>query len=569
MKGIFHPDKHYDWEYPHPSRQEMQELIKMDPVEDKYYLDYIIAHVLAGRRAYLMRGLGISKVPEKMYRDFGWFSDDYERYRVLCEQVAREPDAEVLKEAVYEAPGDMAIFAFCYLTKYHYPSPQNDSYSYLTYQCGWKEGMTTEDVVEFCREMIDVQGPFVQEARQILADPPKDHNDYSGKRMVSHEREVSEPPYVRKQRLAPFPKSAEYDQSRAEVLRLETRGLEALEAGDKENGLTFFEEMSRKSEQLGKYTQRWDALDDYARSLIYLAEAHDFDRKALNAATILRRLIKECPEEKIYREHLKKAEAVFRKAVADFAVENDYAEEKSEIVVYHYFDPKDAEMIRGLMEKWYRARGGKRQIEFRRQEEVCLEPPTFVDIYCCDLPILNELYSTEYIGPLPPFIDTENVLPALLEKSTFDGEVFALPVLVFAGPDSGTAVTEDGIVEPGTAVSAEGRAAVAEGGGAEGKATITESGGTEGGAEGRTTSYRAFVALMNLSRLRLKYLDRLDLMMLMTDSDFLIDVCRACNAGDETPHVFPASGTAFARLAEREPGYAAVFAQISEGSCVN
>ena len=196
MKGIFHPDKHYDWEDPSPSRQEMQELIKMDPVENKYYLDYIIAHVQDGRRPYLMRRLGISKLPEKMYRDFGWSSEDYERYRVLCEQVAREPDAE-------------------------------------------------------------------------------------------------------------------------------------------------------------------------------------------------------------------------------------------------------------------------------------------------------------------------------------------------------------------------------------GKATITESGGTEGGAEGRTTSYRAFVALMNLSRLRLKYLDRLDLMMLMTDSDFLIDVCRACNAGDETPHVFPANGTAFARLAEKEPGYAAVFEQISEGSCVN
>ena len=216
MKGIFHPDKHYDWEDPSPSRQEMQELIKMDPVEDKYYLDYIITHVQDGRRPYLMRRLGISKLPEKMYRDFGWSSEDYERYRVLCEQVAREPDAE------------------------------------------------------------------------------------------------------------------------------------------------------------GKAT-------------------------------------------------------------------------------------------------------------------------------------ITESGGTE------------------------------------GGAEGRAAVTEEGIAEPGTAVS----------------------------AEGRTTSYRAFVALMNLSRLRLKYLDRLDLMMLMTDSDFLIDVCRACNAGDETPHVFPANGTAFARLAEREPGYAAVFEQISEGSCVN
>ena len=48
-------------------------------------------------------------------------------------------------------------------------------------------------------------------------------------------------------------------------------------------------------------------------------------------------------------------------------------------------------------------------------------------------------------------------------------------------------------------------------------------------------------------------------MMLMTDSDFLFDVCRACNAGGKTPHVFPANRNVCARLAEKEPGYAAVY----------
>ena len=39
-------------------------------------------------------------------------------------------------------------------------------------------------------------------------------------------------------------------------------------------------------------------------------------------------------------------------------------------------------------------------------------------------------------------------------------------------------------------------------------------------------------------------------MMLMTDSDFLFDVCKACNEGDTTPRVFPANRKAYARLVD-------------------
>ena len=491
-----------------------------------------------------MKKLGISELPERMVNCDDPSDELYEEYLVLREQVAREPDAEVLKEAAYEAPTQMARFAFCYLTKYSYSSPRNDAYSYRTYECGWKDGMTTEDVIEFCREMIKVEGPFVREAREILADPPKDHNDYRGKRMVSHERAMSEPPYVRKQRLAPFRESKEYEQSRAEVLHLETQGHEALAAGDKEKAAMLFNEMSYKSEQLGKYTQRWDAIEDYARSLICIADVIDYYDGAIKAAEILRRLIRECPEEKAFREHLKKAEEVYRKAAEKFAAQTGSVEDESPIVVYHYFDPKDAEVIRRLMEKWYRARGGKRQIVFRRQETVFPEPPEIVDIYCCDLSILIEMYGLDNIDPISPFIDTDNVFPALLEQSAIKEEARALPVLVFAGAES-----ED-IVDSGTADSEEGT----------GK--VTEAGGATGAVESRTTSYRTFVAFMNHSSW-LKHLDRLDLMMLMTDSDFLFDVCMACNAGDGTPHVYPADRAAFARLAEKEPGADAVFNWIN------
>ena len=182
MKGIFHPDKHY---YMEESFIPAQEIRNLDPVEDRYYLEYIVQYAVGTRQKLLMRKLGISELPEKRRNPEDPSDRDYEEYFILEEQVAREPDAEVLKEAVYRAPTKMATFAFCRLTGYFYPSPWNDAYSYRNYECGWKEGMTTEDVVEFCREMIAVQGPFVREAEEILKDPPKDHNDHYGNRMVS------------------------------------------------------------------------------------------------------------------------------------------------------------------------------------------------------------------------------------------------------------------------------------------------------------------------------------------------------------------------------------------------
>ena len=328
MKGIFHPDKRYDWE---STGLSLGEIRGLDPEEDRYYREYIVLHLRSPRRERLMQRLGIRELPEEMVNIDDPSDELYWEYIVLNEQVEREPDAEVLKEAVYEASGQMARFAFCRLTKYSYPWPECDAYSYRTYECGWKEGMTTEEVVEFCHEMIAVCGPFAKEAKEILADPPKDHNDYAGKRMISHERAMSEPPYVRRERLAPFRSSEKYEEDRAEVLDLEARGLEALAAGDKEKAMLLFWNMSRKSQELGKYTQRWDALDDYARSLILMAEVDEFANEAEEAAVILRRLVRECPEERTYREHLARAEAVFRSRIGDgsFSVKKSTEKEPS------------------------------------------------------------------------------------------------------------------------------------------------------------------------------------------------------------------------------------------------
>ena len=154
MKGIFHPDRYYYWEEePWPSPQEIRNL---DPIEDRYYLEHLVQYARGARKKLLMKKLGIAELPEKLANPEDPSDRDYEKYIILEEQVAREPDAEILKEAVYKAPTQMATFAFCRLTSYFYPSPWNDAYSYHNYECGWKEGMTTEDVIAFCREMIPV-----------------------------------------------------------------------------------------------------------------------------------------------------------------------------------------------------------------------------------------------------------------------------------------------------------------------------------------------------------------------------------------------------------------------------
>jgi hypothetical protein len=347
--------------------------------------------------------------------------------------------------------------------------------------------------------------------------------------MVSHEREMTEPPYVRKERLAPFRASEEYDRNRAEVLQLEAQGREAIAAGDKEKAAALFMEMSRKSEQLGKYTQRWDAIDDYARCCIAQAEVTDSPDMAEEAAGILRRLIRECPEEKAYREQFGKAEAVYRKAVKEAWVKTGFKDDESPIVFYHSFEPKFAEVYCRLLEERFRERGGKRQIEFRWQEAAPsgwadygeAQRETTIrwqvedddteheigDICCCDLPTMTKLYYTKgNIREISPFIDTDDMFPEFLEQCRIEGDVCGIPVLMFAG----------------------------------------------------AAGFWPCFAIGSIFCYGLKRLDCLDLMMLMTDSDFLSDVCRACNEEGETPHVFPADRTVCARLAEKEPGYAVV-----------
>ena len=62
MKGIFHPDMWNDWDTPLPNELEIK---KLDPEEDKCYLEYIIQHAYGSRQNMLMKKLGFSELPER------------------------------------------------------------------------------------------------------------------------------------------------------------------------------------------------------------------------------------------------------------------------------------------------------------------------------------------------------------------------------------------------------------------------------------------------------------------------------------------------------------------------
>ena len=228
-----------------------------------------------------------------------------------------------------------------------------------------------------------------------------------------------------------------------------------------------------------------------------------------------------------------------------------------------------------LIEERFRARGGKRKIEFRWQEDTRLEDielnlilpdgagdgeiilrlkkayedrrPEMGDICCCGLPTMLELYyNTGNIRAVSPFIDTDNVFPEFLKQGTIKGEVCGVPFLVFKGNAGGSA---GGSAGAGTAEAA------GDPPGWTSDIMLNWAGtpfGTEVSAVHswavlEAAGFKTYFTFLDNNNYGLKWLDCLDLQKLMTDSDFINDVCMACNAGGGSPHVFPADSRVWMR----------------------
>ena len=117
----------------------------------------------------MLMKFGLDKVPDPPVNIDDPGDTDYALYIVLREQVMREDDCFVLKTAVREAPNPMMRrFAFCRLTGCSWPFVECDAYSYRTWDCGLKTGLTREDIEELCREQVDADGPFARQAAEWL-----------------------------------------------------------------------------------------------------------------------------------------------------------------------------------------------------------------------------------------------------------------------------------------------------------------------------------------------------------------------------------------------------------------
>ena len=150
------------------------------------------------------------------------------------------------------------------------------------------------------------------------------------------------------------------------------------------------------------------------------------------------------------------------------------------------------------------------------------------DICCCGLPTMLELYyNTGNIWAVSPFIDTDNVFPKFLKQGTIQGEVCGVPVLVFAAEAAGDPPGWMSDVVLNWAGTPYG----------------TEVSAVHSWAVMKAAGFKTYFTFLNNNNYGLKGLDCLDLQMLMTDSDFINDVCMACNAGVESPHVFPADSS--------------------------
>lgn len=141
----------------------------LDREKDRELINYLILHAPKVAHEKLARRFGLEKVPVPRVNIEDKNDKVYPTYFLLREQVERETDYEVLREVAFSDCGDAGSFAFCRLTGFSWPPDQCDAYSYRTFACGLKSGVTRKDIEDLCREMIEKNGHYAREAEEWLS----------------------------------------------------------------------------------------------------------------------------------------------------------------------------------------------------------------------------------------------------------------------------------------------------------------------------------------------------------------------------------------------------------------
>ena len=147
----------------------LRDIRDLDREKDRMLIEYLILKGRDRLKEKIMRQYGIDEMPEEPVNIDDPSDETYRTYYVLCEQVSREGDVEVLKTAAFRKYRDsLSTFAFCYLTGYSWPPSECDAYSYRTYDCGRSPDMDDKEVADFCRDMIRRDGNYAREAVEVL-----------------------------------------------------------------------------------------------------------------------------------------------------------------------------------------------------------------------------------------------------------------------------------------------------------------------------------------------------------------------------------------------------------------
>ena len=105
------------------------------------------------------------------------------------------------------------------------------------------------------------------------------------------------------------------------------------------------------------------------------------------------------------------------------------SKDDSPIIFYYYFDLSDPiDHCNKLKERFIKS-GHTREIEFRSWDCYSDRPGKDGDIYCYDAFVLSTLVDEEYIRQLPDIIDTSKVFPNILERSSIRGKIYGIPIM--------------------------------------------------------------------------------------------------------------------------------------------
>lgn len=167
---IYRDDKWDEMQYGVISRQD---IMRLDREEDRYLIEWFVLHAREPINKIAMHKYGITEMPEETVNVDDPDDETFRTYYILREQAARENSYEVLRHHAFcSRRDDMSRFAFCRLTGFSWLPDECDAYSYRTYWCGLMSDVMREDIEDLCREMIEKNGPFAEEAREWLAKLP-------------------------------------------------------------------------------------------------------------------------------------------------------------------------------------------------------------------------------------------------------------------------------------------------------------------------------------------------------------------------------------------------------------